>query len=79
MMRLLAVLLVGIQALHGAALAQDAQTTAHEQVRRSLLHLTASGQIQDQREPIVTQGTGFFVSEQGYALTTAHLLNEQKR
>lgn len=79
MMRLLAVLLVGIQALHGAALAQDAQTTAHEQVRRSLLHLTASGQIQDQREPIVTQGTGFFVSDQGYALTTAHLLNEQKR
>lgn len=79
MMRLLAVLLVGIQVLSGAALAQDAQTTAHEQVRRSLLHLTASGQIQDQREPIVTQGTGFFVSDQGYALTTAHLLNEQKR
>ena len=82
-MRGLLVLLL-LLGLAGPVQAQDpetlaAETSAHDAVRRSLLHLTAQGQVQDRREPVVTQGTGFFVSDQGYALTTAHLLKEQHR
>lgn len=61
------------------AQAQDPAEIAHDIVRPALLHLSVAGEVQDQREPIVTQGTGFLVSDQGYVLTTAHLFAEQRR
>lgn len=79
MRRLLILAALCLSGLAGPSAAQDGAAAVHDLVRDSLLHLTASGQVQHQREPVLTQGTGFFVNDQGYALTTAHLLNEQQR
>lgn len=75
MRRMAALLLLWLASLPGAAASEH----VHNMVQRSLLHLTAKGQVHNQREPVVTQGTGFFVNDEGYALTTAHLLTEQRR
>lgn len=46
---------------------------AHDLVRDSLIHLTVTNQMLDSGAQEIVQGTAFFVSDQGYALTTAHL------
>lgn len=53
---------------------------AHDTVRKSLVHVTisgtpGSGDLAGQPGAVSAQGTGFFVSSDGFILTAAHLMN----
>jgi S1-C subfamily serine protease len=47
--------------------------TVHDQIRNSLVFIEMKG-FTDQGLPMASAGTGFFVSEDGYILTSYHLL-----
>lgn len=53
-----------------------AHANADADMRPSLVHLSASGISQDTGVPVASQGTGFFVSEEGFILTSEHLLDQ---
>lgn len=54
----------------------SAQESAHAKIRQSLVYLEASGLNATNGTKPVTQATGFLVSNDGFILTTYHLLSE---
>ena len=48
--------------------------TAHQKIRSSLVAITSSGETET-GQPVGTQGTGFFITVDGYVLTSYHLLD----
>jgi S1-C subfamily serine protease len=54
----------------------SAQESAHDKIRKSLVYLEASGLNTNNGTKPVTQATGFLVSNDGFILTTYHLLSE---
>jgi S1-C subfamily serine protease len=53
-----------------------AQENIHDKIRNSLVYLEASGLNETNGTKPVTQATGFLVSNDGFILTTYHLLSE---
>ena len=75
-------LLLGGGAPTVAAVANEAKI--HDEVRKSLVHLTATGTPETgptagQPNGAATQGTGFFVSNDGLILTTAHFFDPLRK
>lgn len=64
------------------ALPVSAQDTPHTKIRKGLLHLEAKGTASKAghdligvTDGVISQGTGFFVGEDGFILTTRHFLD----
>lgn len=59
--------------------ATSATATPHHAARNGIVYLTFSGLDPKNGAPLETFGTGFFISEDGFLLTSDHLLDQMDR